>query len=297
MQLKKAIVTLAIGKYYLERWNRFCFPTWQAYAKRHGYDIICIENPIDSSGRHNNDYCWHKCLILGQEKLSGYERVVWLDADIVINPNSPCVTAGVPEDKIGAVEMFSGPLGESFPSESGSSEFLIDRASKFWGWPFRTAGQFYLSAGLSGSFDKMVQTGVLVLSPRYHRSILERAYYDYENTKWSHHEMCGLSYEILKAGCVYWLDHRFNRLWVECMQRDYPFLLPHLYSNNFSGKVMRRLAGFYYLFKMGRVTSYCLSTAFINNYFLHFAGLPQYISRLNTKVNTWNRLRSKLENY
>jgi hypothetical protein len=34
----------------------------------------------------------------------GHDRVVWLDADIVINPDAPPITDGVPIEKIGAMD-------------------------------------------------------------------------------------------------------------------------------------------------------------------------------------------------
>ena len=53
-----AIVALAIGEPYLSNWQKYCAPSWQAYAKKHGYDIIVLTEPLDRArqfgARHLN---------------------------------------------------------------------------------------------------------------------------------------------------------------------------------------------------------------------------------------------------
>ena len=51
MKNQKAIVTIAIGEMYLECWKKYCQPNWQAYAHKYGYDLICLEHPLDLSSR------------------------------------------------------------------------------------------------------------------------------------------------------------------------------------------------------------------------------------------------------
>ncbi|XWK85976.1 MAG: hypothetical protein U7127_17335 [Phormidium sp.] len=51
MKHSKAIVTLVIGKVYQERWESLCRANWQQYADKHGYDLICIDTPLDNSER------------------------------------------------------------------------------------------------------------------------------------------------------------------------------------------------------------------------------------------------------
>ena len=47
MRNSKAIVRRAIAHKYLENWKNLCQANWQKYAERHGYDFICIEEPLD----------------------------------------------------------------------------------------------------------------------------------------------------------------------------------------------------------------------------------------------------------
>lgn len=290
--MPKAIVTLIIGKYYQERWYKLCAENWRRYAEVHGYDIVCIDTPLDNSPRAQSRCpAWQKCLILGDERVKKYDRIVWIDSDILINPNSPCVVAGVPDQKIGAVEMFTGPLGESFP---GEKQLLVDRAIEVWKWPFRNGREFYFNSGLPDNLDLVVQTGVMVLSPRHHHFILEHTYHSYEEVRNGHFEMESLSYELVKAGYVHWIDYRFNRLWFECMLRDYPFLLPRKTLDNTVVRAWKRFTRGNSKLPPKAITTRCLNSSFINNYFLHFAGTSQYMSWVNTSIYKWDMLRSKV---
>ena len=66
----KAIVTLAIGDRYLQHWRSTCEANWNAYGAQHGFDVICLDQPLDDSARaRNRSPAWQKCLILGQDVL------------------------------------------------------------------------------------------------------------------------------------------------------------------------------------------------------------------------------------
>ena len=74
---KKAIVTLAIGDRYLQHWKSTCEANWRVYGARHGFDVICFDKPLDDSARaRNRSPAWQKCLILGQDALQQYDRIV-----------------------------------------------------------------------------------------------------------------------------------------------------------------------------------------------------------------------------
>ncbi len=109
----KAIVTLAIGSAFAKRWHSICEPHWRRYCQRHGYDLICFEEPLDTSGRaRRRSPAWQKCLILGQPLVQQYEQVVWLDSDILPNPEAPSVADFVPVERVGAVDEYSMPTRE-----------------------------------------------------------------------------------------------------------------------------------------------------------------------------------------
>jgi hypothetical protein len=219
------LVTIAIGKRHGARWERYCRPGWERYARRHGYDLHCVSEPLDVSPRAQaRSLAWQKCLVLEQPFAEGYERVVWVDADVVINPEAPSVVEGVPVERVGAVDEFAG-MPELDPRR------LPSRPMDIWDYHGREMARnapvpdFYASWGLPRGFDEVVQTGVLVLSPRHHRELLRRVYDSYENQKGALLEMGPVSYELLRADLVHWIDKRFNVLWMPYRAQRFPFLL------------------------------------------------------------------------
>jgi hypothetical protein len=286
---RNAIVTLALGDQYHERWKEFCEPSWRTYAEKHGYDLICLEEPLDSSIRaKGRSPSWQKCLVLSQEFAQPYDRIVWVDADIIINTRSaPSIVDDVPIEKIGAVELYS------FSRSAGTiGPDLVQRMFDYWKTPIvnSTAEQYYTLFGLPGGFDTVVQAGVLVLSPRHHRSLLEKVYYEYEGrpgAEW-HHEMRPFSYEALKANAIHWIDQRFNWLWIDSMFMHYPFLLTSARRRSLLAHVLQKLSRKLRALNRDDLHNACLQATFLSNYFLHFGGgVIADLARLDTNHASW----------
>jgi hypothetical protein len=292
MSHSKAIVTLAIGDKYLKQWKELCQSNWLAYASKQGYDLICIDQPLDSSERaKKRSPAWQKCLILSQDFSKKYERIVWIDSDILINPvHAPCIVKEVPIEKIGATGAYSSPTVELYTQTlkrqyqyyeyCGDNPIIND-----------TPREYYHLYGLPPKFDQVVHTGVLVLSPEYHREILEKAYYEYEekgNAVWNY-EMRPLSWEILEANSIYWIDHRFNLIWLDYVCLHYPFLLEK--SSSKLARKIRKIASQHFkflpYFQMKRL---CANTAYVNSYFLHFAGSASDMPLVNPSIASWQNL-------
>jgi hypothetical protein len=277
---KKALVTLAIGDRYIENWKRYCEPGWSRYATAYGFDIICITAPLDLTPRASaRSPAWQKCLILSQPFANQYERIVWVDSDIIFNVPAPDVTDGVPEDKIGIVEdpgfnpLFLQRYYQRCP------ESIINF----------TPQDYYTQYGLPAGCLRACNTGLMVMAPS-HAALLEQVYYQYEEKggrEW-HMEQRPLSYELVRRDLVHWLDPRFN----VCVPIEeyvrYPFLLPPLPApvtslrSRIARKVQRLLATSATLRKIQaakleaspvrKAYKAALSTMFTSSYFLHFGG-------------------------
>ena len=263
--MRRALVTLLIGQKYRKRWQTLCESDWRSYASRHGYDLIPIETELDGARRaRRRSPAWQKCLVLSQEFSSRYDQIVWVDSDVAIRPDAPSVAQGVPIDTVGAVNERASPTPERFRLADSAQQNLWRKE----GVPFvpgETAWEFYAAYGLPATFDEVVQTGVLVLSPRHHRDLLERTYLEYEDrgsAAWNY-EMRPLSFEILKAGNVHWLDPRFNLPWGLVKVLDNPDLArvgkPSALLLHPRHPLRPRLAE-------------CARRALEDAYFLHFAG-------------------------
>jgi hypothetical protein len=289
MTNSKALVTLAIGQKFLENWKNLCQANWQKYADRHGYDLICIEDPLDDSARaQKRSPAWQKCLILGEESVNKYDRVVWVDADVFINwANAPCIIEGVAVDKVGAARELATP------NEQLSAE-ARERLLESWGiTDEKNERGTYAKFGIPAEFDEIVQSGIMVLSPSHHRSILEKVYYECEDAGWGLAEMHWLSYELLKADCVQWIDPRFSTIWNVHKALYYPFLMhkphpkPSLF-NRVKGKLLSKgIPGRL----VDRRASDCATTALMNTFFLHFAGTAREMRLVDLECTSWRDLR------
>ena len=258
--MRVAVVTLVIGRTYLDRWKFQCEAGWRAYCQRHGYDLVVIDHALDTSARaQSRSPAWQKCLIL--DGLTQYDRVVWIDADIVINPHSPPIPE-IPIEKIGAVDESALPTPEL---RRRIIELLVDdwkrNADKRVGdWQshfctFLDPADWHAFCGLPRRGEHIVQTGVLVLSPRHHRKLLEHVYNAYEDSEKTSYEMRPLSFEIQENGLQHWIDNRFNALvyflaWVSELTLNQP------------------------------LSSAALKDAYARNYFLHFAGRREMMNLL-----------------
>lgn len=225
MSERVALVTLAIGRRYEERWRRIAAPLWSAYAERHGYEVICLTEPLDDSERaRGRSPAWQKCLVLEQPFAAAYDRVVWVDADVAIRPDAPPVTAGVPVELVGAVDEFSSPTPELHASHLAKLYAHWDATGVAY-IDNRTPADYYAAWGLPPRDDGVVQTGVMVLSPAHHGAVLRRTYDAYEDRgRILNYEMRPLSWELLAAGLVHWIDPAFNVIWGSAKAISYPFL-------------------------------------------------------------------------
>lgn len=232
---KKAIVTLAIGRTYSERFEQFCRKSWTAYADRHGFDLFVIEEPLDSN------------------PLTDYERVFWVDSDICINPASPSILEGVPTMRIGATDEHRFPTPgvrqALLRAVIASAPAQGDFNARYW-QRWLDPGLWHAAWGLPSGQAHIVQTGVMVLSPNYRREVLEHTYHAYEDRGFNY-EMRPLSHEIQARGLQHWIDPRFNALvWWMFLQ-----------ANMGSGRIATQTEMRDFLME-----------SYSRNYFLHFAG-------------------------
>jgi hypothetical protein len=251
--MRVAVVTLAVGRVYFDRWKFQCEPGWRAYCQRHGYDLVVIDHALDTSARaQSRSPAWQKCLILGG--LTQYDRVVWIDADVVINPHSPPIP-DVPIEKIGVVDEAAYPTPEL---RQRIIKLLIEgfrnvdkRVADTWQL-FLDPADWHAFCGLPRRGENIVQTGVLVLSPHHHRKLLQHVYNAYEESEKTLYEMRPLSFEIQENGLQHWIDSRFNAL-VYFLAWESELILNQKLSSD------SQIAA-------------ALKDAYARNYFLHFGG-------------------------
>jgi hypothetical protein len=95
---KRVVVTINIGDYEKELAN-VSIPLMKYYAKKCNADFIEIN---DSYRTRNEHPCFMKQRIQNILELGLYERALYLDLDVIVNPNSPNIFEQVPYNCLGA---------------------------------------------------------------------------------------------------------------------------------------------------------------------------------------------------
>ncbi len=237
--MKRALVTLAIGDRYLGWWRQYAEAGWRQYAERFGLDLIVITESLDVSPRAEaRSPAWQKCIIPRQAWAQEYDRMLWLDSDIVINnANAEDLLAAVPDDKVGVL------TGESLPPFVTQS------------WREVYKARYHTSFGLPSDFEMGMNTGVLAYSPRHVAPLFGRVYDEYEDrgeNTW-HYEQRPLSWNIFDAKLDHPIDSRYNYGWSRDVHQHYPFVL----EDRPNREELLRL---------------CLAVSFGRACFLHFCG-------------------------
>jgi len=243
----RALVTLAIGQPCLDNWQRLCAAGWQAYASRHGLDLVVVTEPLVPSER---PIPWQKCFVPSHPSAAKYRQIAVLDADIAINPEAPNIFDQVPPERIGGVisgshihddlklVLLSRLLKKVIPYERGLETWRADQ------------NLAYSNYGLTPQAAGVIQTGVLVVSPQQHAGLF-RAVYDAPDPETRQYEQMQLSHAILSAGLLCPIDSRFNSVLFETL------LVHHHYL--FTAAVGEP------------VTRAVVHGELANNFFLHFA--------------------------
>ena len=98
--MKTALVCIVIGEKYRAIYDRYIRARLEGYAKRHGYDLRLIEQPIlDLPGKK---FTWQKLCLPELPWFYDYDRLAVLDSDILIASDAPALPE-VPDGKVGLV--------------------------------------------------------------------------------------------------------------------------------------------------------------------------------------------------
>jgi lipopolysaccharide biosynthesis glycosyltransferase len=230
--MRVCLATLAIGESYIEEYNRLFRPSQQLYAERHGYDFKVITNYL-SELQHPDTISFHKYLIACQDWAQIYDFVIYLDADVLVNPKAPILPFDSLGDKIGMVDEYSQPTPDR--------RIAIQIKN---GW--ETTATDYMK--LHGPYDfkttKVFNGGIMVFQPSKHRELCQYIFSTYakQNIGHSYHfEQSTTNYELQGRDLIKTLPNEFNAIFA-IANMDNNQLNPHTFfiTNHFvhfAGKV------------------------------------------------------------
>ena len=94
--MRKALVTICCGEFF-DQLAALTHPTLRAYADRIGADFICWTDPT------GYEVLGYKKMELGP-LLDTYDRILFVDTDIIVRDDAPDLFAMVPEDHLAMFE-------------------------------------------------------------------------------------------------------------------------------------------------------------------------------------------------
>ena len=248
--MKTAIITFTVGP-KRNLYERIFVPSIKAYSHKWNHAFHQVTDFIgDPPQEHcsrmmkNHIFCMQKLLLTSLPWVQEYDKVLVIDADILINPNTPNIFDECPPGKICAVNE---------RSQYGSTQNVINAWKRIGdGTLPGTAEDYYKRLGFPESFPKQFNGGFVVFEPKIHKEFFESVYKTYMPRILMGEDLDGdqgpLNYEGNRQGLIHYLDERWNRVWLFTHSILYPFL---------QDKVSLRKA---------------VTIAFNMNYCLHFAG-------------------------
>jgi len=235
-----------------------------SYCARHGIGLVVFDSELDSDTPENLHYKkanWQKYLIPQKLEHAGidYDRVLFLDADILINPFAPNIFDSCPKGHIGIVSKRSIPM----PYEEVLRRIAFYR-NTFYSQSYPLDSALFIGLErLYGCHELPVQPeefcSGLFLFDRQDSELIQSVYYKYKRDIQSitnNGDQTHANYVIQSSGKAHFLDYRFQAIWIYEMA----WYFPHLYQYRDEYDAHR--------------SSFidAIKSTLSRNYFLHFAG-------------------------
>jgi hypothetical protein len=205
--MKKLLITLAVGDKYVKEYSNLFKKSQQHYSKKHGYEFRLLDYRLNNILSHPDSLSFDKALVFNQEWVKSYDFVVFVDADIFINPNSPDIIEQFKDkDKILVADEYSQPDPDS----------RIEVQKKM-GWE-TSAKDYYKLAGFNIETDRMINTGVIGMDPRVNGKWMKSVHFKHSMRSVGHYrhfhfEQSAIGYEIQKQKKAQYLNNKFNAVW------------------------------------------------------------------------------------
>jgi len=255
------IVTIAIGKIYLNNWKEFALPTWKKYCLKHDIGLIVFTKELISKEDPKwKKPTWQKLLLgikLSELKLI-IKNVCYMDTDFLINyVNAPNIFKFYNPKTIGVVSMHKNincSIDYALKSVAFNRKKFVD--SNF---PLNSA--LHLNIEEKFKFDNLKVfndffcAGLFLFNIKNHSKILNNWFnkYDSKIVTMTGGDQPLMNYEILNYNKITWLDYKFHTIWLYEIGYKYPFLLHK--KNNSKKEIIN-----------------CIEASLMSCYFLHFAG-------------------------
>lgn len=137
-----AVVTITSGEFYTKM-AKISHPTLEAYAKKIGAEFVVLEG----LGEHTIP---HYRKLDMRALLEKYERIIYVDTDILVRPDTPNLFDIVPPEKIGAFNE-----GQFVERSANFKAYMaqVDYPVHLWNGKYYNTGVLVFSRGHAGLFE------------------------------------------------------------------------------------------------------------------------------------------------
>lgn len=239
---KQAIVTMAVGDWYQNTWEKLFKNSWISYAKKFKLDIIVIQTPLDLE-EGIKYITWQKLLILEQPWIQTYEQIIWMDSDIAISSWAENIIEYVRSPSTIGVSFEADQLSLAdkhiFLERLINIRIPIQLSETYWNTFVKG---YYTEANISTNYDdySIVNSGVMVLSPKHHRELLSSVYQNrkpglgQEQPALTHAIKTYKDYSQLSPR-FNWCMHPFITLYmnIDVYSKERAYILPEIIKNEF----------------------------------------------------------------
>lgn len=222
---RNVIATTAIGKDYLEQWERNSRENWIDYAQRHNLGIVVFLENVDYGEEElEKGPSWQKLLLpeLLFEEMSHLQKVALIDTDVVFSPIARNIFLHSGNEGIGAISQIKNLPFDLFRTKRHLA-FLrnkrFDEAYPLDSELFAGPEEFFANRGLP-SFDDYFCGGVFVVNDRTTSSVLRNWYPRISKTEaesiWSKFGTWEEPYlNVWAQGEIplTWMEYQFHGLW------------------------------------------------------------------------------------
>src|SRR6266436_7504542 len=199
------IVAIALGTHYRNNYLNLFYKSHKDYCAKHGYDFIVIDYFIDQEAEDISFISLQKALVCSIEQAKQYDFVVYIDADILINvQNAPPIDSEIKDPRFALfVDEYTQP-----------SKMKRIEIEKKMGGPI-SASEYYKLSGLEIETEIVLNSGVMVLSPKWHKETLEKVYFFGKRTgrnhpRGFHFEQSLVGYAFQRERVFRLIDNKWN---------------------------------------------------------------------------------------
>ncbi len=226
MKVLVCSVVISVGDWYRNSYNSLFRPSQEKYAQKYKLDFKVVEEMIDTTVNDSAAFSFQKILVC--DKFPEYDYIVIIDSDILINPRSPNIMD------------FIDPLSKNIYITDEHSWPSHEERNLYDGTATDYYNQTILPDGkrLEINTSHLLNTGVMVLQPRYHRKFLFDVYTKYiqgctSSSRGYHYEQSTVGYEIQKAFLFSLLPIQFNYLWTISVHMRKPETIQEFFEKSY----------------------------------------------------------------